>query len=136
VETPPEGMSPPSALILRVMNSDDLFLDSQLEADSAAMAGFYYAFDGKYYVVASDVLSTEPIAAVLSYDSDARKYSGFITLSMQNLFEKKDINETDLLYLGIFPVTPATGKSLERAVFSENGIKLKLHYTSPVVSNQ
>jgi hypothetical protein len=136
VQTPPEGMSPPSALVLRVMNSDDLFLDSQIDADSATMAGHYYAFDGKYYVVASDLLNDPSIAAVLSYDSDERKYSGFITLSLQNFFERKDINETDLLYFGVFPVTPTTGKSLQRAIFPQNGIKLKLHYTSPVVSNQ
>jgi hypothetical protein len=136
VETFTNDTPPPSALVLRVMNSDDLFLDSQLDADSTAMAGYYYAFDGKYYVMASDVLNDPSIAAVLSYNSDEKKYSGFITLSLQNLFEKKDINETDLLYLGVFPVTPATGKSVNRAVFNENGIKLKLHYTSPVVSNQ
>lgn len=134
VETPPEGMPPPTTLIVRVMNSDDLFLNSVLDADSAAMSGFYLAPNGNYYVLGSDALSNPIQAATMSYDTEKKVYKGFVTLFVQNLFDRKS-EEAEILYLGIVPTSPTPGKTLNRAVFNANSIKLKIHYTAPVSSN-
>ena len=134
VETPPEGMAPPSTLIVRVMNNDDLFLNSVLDADSAAMSRFYLAQNGKYYNVGSDAIANPIQPTTLSYDSDKKVYRGFVTLFMQNLFDRKS-EAAEILYLGIVSANPTPGKTLNRAVFNANSIKLKIHYTAPVSSN-
>jgi hypothetical protein len=41
VEAAPDGMPPPSILILKAMNSDDVFFNNVLDADSTELAGFY-----------------------------------------------------------------------------------------------
>jgi len=134
IETPPDGTPPPSTLILRLMNSDDLFLNSVYDADSTAVAGFYVAQDGKYYLSGSDGLNNPVQAVTLTYDSQKKRYSGFVTLFMQNLFDNKS-KDTEILYLGLVPVSPTPGKTVNRAVFDANTIKLKIHYTAPVSSN-
>jgi hypothetical protein len=134
VETPPDGLPPPSTLVLRIMNSDDLFLNSVLDADSASMAGYYVASDGKYYLAGNDGLNNPTQPVTLVYDSQKKSYRGFVTLFMQNLFDRKS-EDTEILYLGLIPVSPTPGKTVSRTVFNANSIKLKIHYTAPVSSN-
>jgi len=136
VESPPSGLPPPSTLVFRIMNMDDLFVNSVIDADSAAVSGFYVLNSGKYYFPGSDLVgsSSEPIVT-LRYDETTNSYSGFITLFMQNLFDRKQV-ETEIQFLGLDPVSPAPGKSVDRAVFNQNSVKLKLYYTDPaVISN-
>jgi hypothetical protein len=134
VETPRDGMPPPSTLIVRIMKSDDLFMNNVLDEDSVAMSGFYLTQNEKYYLAGSDVLSSPIQATTLTYDSDKKIYRGFVTLFMQNLFDRKS-EDTEILYLGLIPVSPTPGKTVNRAVFNANSIKLKVHYTAPVSSN-
>jgi hypothetical protein len=134
VETPPDGMPPPSTLIVRIMKGDDLFMNNVLDEDSVAMSGFYLARDGKYFLAGSDLPSSPAQATTLTYDSDKKIYKGFVTLFMQNLFDQKS-DETDVLYLGIVPSSPTPGKTLSRAVFDANSVKLKISYTAPKSSN-
>ncbi|HEU5292221.1 MAG TPA: DUF4270 family protein [Cyclobacteriaceae bacterium] len=149
IEPPQDGLPPPADLYLRVMNSDDLYLNNARNTDSTFMDGFY-AYTGyvpslnrvfgSYYYPGNDV-STEWIK--LSYDSKTNKYVGFATLFFQNLFLKKEsdrkmgvTNPNQIHYLGLVPFNPVMGKSVNRAVINSNSIKLKVTYTTPKTTNQ
>jgi hypothetical protein len=149
IETPPSGMPPPSDLFLRVMNSDDLYLNNGRDADSTFMSGFY-AFSGPvgavqknfgaYYYPGNDS-SRDWI--LLSYNSSTNSYIGFASLFFQNLFAKKEAdrkkgieNPNQIHYLGVVPYAPSPGKTVNRAVIDQNSFKLKITYTTPKVTNQ
>lgn len=149
IQAPPDGMPPPSDLVLRVMNSDDLYLNNARNADSTFMSGFYTYTGvnfslgknfGPYYYPINDV-SRDWI--VLSYNSSTKKYVGYASLFFQNLFVKKEAdrkkgttNPNQIHYLGLIPYSPSPGKTVNRAIIDANSLKLKVTYTTPKISNQ
>lgn len=149
IESPPDGMPPPSELYVRVMNSDDLYLNNAREADNTFMSGFYsYTGSnpllqknfGPYYYPGNDVTDNW---VKLTYDSKGNRYLGYATLFFQNLFTRKEEdrkkgieNPNQIEYLGLVPLTPAPGNTVNRAVINANSVKLKVTYTSPKVTNQ
>jgi hypothetical protein len=136
IETPPTGFSPPSTLILRVLKKTSgtnyQFMNSYIDSDSTEMSGFFATPDGKYYLAGGDASSTP--AVELTYDENQQRYVGHLSLFLQNLFDKKK-GDIDLLYLGLFPASPAIGKSVDRVVFNQDDIKLEIYYTTPVLQN-
>lgn len=69
---------------------------------------------------------------VLNYESDDRKYTGYSTLFFQQLLidEEKTLF-TDFL---LFPASPNGLKSVNRAVFPASGVKLRITYTKPTLT--
>ena len=149
LEPSTDATPPPTDLVLRVMNSDDLYLNNDRDADSTFMSGFY-AYTGinpllnknfgAYYYPGNDG-TTDWI--VLKYNSSTNKYVGYASLFFQNLFLKKQVdkelgteNPNQIHYLGLIPIVPTAGKTVNRAVINANSIKLKVTYTSPKVTNQ
>jgi hypothetical protein len=137
IENSSKETPPPTSLALRVMTKSlenkDVFSNIAIEADSTALAGYYLANEGKYYLTASDVLGSTPQPTTLSYSSSKNSFSGFMTLFIQNLVDRKTFEK--IRYLGIIPVNPASGKGVERVIFGQDKIKLKIYYTSPVEPN-
>lgn len=149
IETPPDGMAPPTQLFLRVMNSDDLYLNNAVSADNEFMSGFY-AFTGDitglnkrfgaYYYPGND---TSRDWITVDYNSSSKKYTGYATLFFHNLFAKKEGDRkkgiedpNQIQYLGIVPISPTPSRTVNRAVINASSIKLKVTYTSPKVTNQ
>jgi hypothetical protein len=137
IENSSEETPPPTSLALRVMTKSfenkDVFSNAAIDEDSTALAGYYLANEGKYYLTAGDVLSSTPQPTTISYSSTKNNYSGFMTLFIQNLIDRKSFEK--IKYLGIIPVNPSSGKGVERVIFGQDKIKLKIYYTSPVVPN-
>ncbi|MFZ2904885.1 MAG: DUF4270 family protein [Cyclobacteriaceae bacterium] len=146
VETPPIGMPPVNALVFRIMkimDSKDLFMNRTSDEDSTAMREFYVFGNGYYYYPTNDGLSSTPQTITLKYNSTKKKYTGHMALFMQSLFDKKEEDRKagvptthQIQYLGLVPVDPAVGKTVERSVIKGNSIKLKVEYTRPIVPNQ
>jgi len=57
-------------------------------------------------------------------------YNGFLTLFAQELF-KKEANKKRFRYFALFPETPQIGKTVNRLIFQEQNIKLRVYYTRP-----
>jgi hypothetical protein len=144
IETPPDGMPAPNTLRVYVFNvnegsGDAKFMNRAVYTDSASMAGSYLYEDSKYYSPGGDLLGgINPLRpsnfVSLSYNSDKKKYVGYMTLFLQDLFDQKNAG-TDITSLAILPVSPVPGKSVHRAVFDASSIKIKVRYTTPVSSN-
>ncbi len=136
VATPSTGSPAPATLEFRIMNMDDLFVNSVIDDDSAAVSGFYLFQGGKYYLPGGDDIgsSSTPIVQ-LKYNPSKKRYSGFVTLFMQSLFDRKKF-DNKIKYLGLVPISPSAGKTVDRAVILQNSIKLKVNYTSPVLTNK
>lgn len=150
IESPPDGMPPPSQLVVGLMNSDDHYMDLRNNVDSTFLSGFYVLTGAAleknvipyfYYYYPLNDLSRDWVT--LDYDSESNKYIGYATLFFQNLFAKKETdrkngveNPNQIQYLGLTPITPPTARTVNRAVINANSIKLKVTYTTPKVTNQ
>lgn len=136
IETPPTGYTPPSKLILRVLKKTSEtrfeFMNSAIASDRTDMSGFLVTADGKYYLARGDASSTSVVE--MTYEKDRQRYVGYMSLFLQNLFDKKN-GDFDLLYLGLFPSSPPIGKTVDRVVFKQENIKLGVYYTTPVIPN-
>lgn len=69
----------------------------------------------------------------LDYSATSNSYNGYPTLFFQRLFELKSKRYP---YWAIRPITPQPGKSLNRAIFPNDKIKLKIYYTRATLENQ
>ena len=77
-------------------------------------------------------------ANVVPYSSTKKSYSGVLTLLLQRMVAAGD--ETPLKAFALYPGSEAANtpafrsgaKSLNRAVFPKNGIKLRIYYTKPL----
>jgi hypothetical protein len=143
--TSSDAYPPIQLLELRLMQEDDSYLNYKMLTQEVrdSIRKFYIFNDGRHYFVNSDFLQTQtPLAASLSYNSTKNMYSGSVTLFIQNLFGNKN-SSYRFKYLGIYPGTSMTGssttvpagKTLNRAVFSKENIKLRVYYTQANKSN-
>ena len=137
VETPPTGISPPNTLYAMMLKETSdgkvVFVEMDTKSDSLAMLKQYVFTDYVNFAVANEASKSSPLT--LTYDSNTKRYYGYSTLFFQNLFDKRDDPETHITYVGLYPVSPAIGKSVDRAVLNANDMKLKIYYTTPNLSN-
>lgn len=123
-------------LLLKVVNNNDQFMYARVTADREAMLRYYLFNDSRHYYVNSDASSGTPVS--LKYNADDDRFSGFMTLFVQSLFNGRNtgdaVNESRLRYLGINPLNPASGTSVTRTTFNANNVKLRIFYTVPANS--
>lgn len=157
VEQPSNSaLLPPRNLGLRVLQDDNHFPKYQMEdlaqdRDSILFLGLIttdyeftqrngqprlaaFANDSTFYAV-----NDERSPAALTYFSSDKKYSGFLTLLMQRLYKQIDDAErwkTYALYPTDASVRDAGAKTVNRLVFPNTGVKLKIYYTEPNVNQQ
>jgi hypothetical protein len=67
---------------------------------------------------------------ILSRSGDNPYYNGFLTLFAQQLF-KKDVNKQRFRYFALYPESPVIERSVNRLVFNEQNIRLRVYYTRP-----
>jgi hypothetical protein len=86
--------------------------------------------------VKSDFVRKEGAAPgdLLIYDKDSKSYNGFATMFFQQLFYR-DEERTRFKNFVLYPTSPSANKSLNRAVFHKNSIKLRIKYTKPTQLN-
>jgi hypothetical protein len=133
------GTLPHSAALLRIMNDENRFVKSGDPADSLELLKYYVAADGNYSNHQYHVLADRPDAqyspAVVGYDRDDNRFSGFITLFAQSMFRNKKvgdaINENRIKLLGLYGLSPEMNRSVSRTVFGKDNIKLRIYYTRP-----
>lgn len=123
----PGVYTPPQSMTLRAMRDDNLFFKQTKPADKEFLAKYWLLFDGDYYIVRSDISSSAEILPTTVRYSNG-KYSGNFTLFIQDLFSKKDLNPK-LRYLGFY--SSNAGKTVDRVVFNQDKVKLRLYYTVP-----
>lgn len=70
---------------------------------------------------------------VLSYNADDKKYTGAIGGFLQQLL-REEAAKTKFLNFAIVPSSPAYGKSVDRAIFNKQNIKLRINYLKPTVN--
>jgi hypothetical protein len=121
-------------LLMKVVNNNnELFTNRRVTANREAMVPYYLYNDTRHYYVNSDAAASTP--ASLRYNADDDKFSGFVTLFTQSLFNARKkgdaVNADRITYLGINPFNPASGTSVTRSVFNAGNVKLRIYYTVP-----
>lgn len=130
-----DGLGPP-AVVVQIHKENNQFMNYFVKEDFDRLTGYLRLdLNGKYFAAGSDLnVSTRVAPATLTYNKTENKFSGFITLFMQDLFDNKN-KENKIMYLSINPYDPNIGKSVNRLVFDKNSVKLRINYTKPVSSN-
>jgi Domain of unknown function (DUF4270) len=70
----------------------------------------------------------------LSYSKDDNKFVSYPTQFFQQLYKLED--ESRYRYWALTAIDPTPTKSVNRAVFNKDNIKLRIYYTRPVVASQ
>lgn len=156
VISPPSGMGPPSSLYGMIMKEKDnkiVPLEMDVAADSIKMIQFASNVFTELisFAISSELSNQSPLT--LSYDKNSGKYTGYATMFFQKLFDNKDKPEYNIEHIGLYPATApiltlisgrasaapvlrsAAGNEVDRAIFNSSGIKLKVYYTKPNLSN-
>lgn len=128
------GYAPPR-LVSRLLHDNNRFFSLKNHEDSLT---YFSYFGGNivplttpgFYMGDDDPASAGP--AIFDYSSDKNSYNGYCTSFFQRLFDlKKEGKEFNRLSL--FPYNPSFTKSVNRAGFNSDKIKLRIYYTKPVV---
>jgi hypothetical protein len=139
--------APPPRLLVNVLNGTTNYkekysrLNTQDNTDLVLYNPPFQAHTRSLlYETLSGVIINEPDSAFylegdrspqMSYSSSDRTYSGSYTLFLQQLAITAE-NKRRFQHYILSPSTPSPNtKSLNRAVFHKNNIKLKIHYTKP-----
>ncbi|HET9487180.1 MAG TPA: hypothetical protein VFO54_07090 [Chryseosolibacter sp.] len=130
VQAPP-GQKPPTLMLRLMDNTSDKFLNNRVMADRDLLN------QSRYYILSVENHFTPSTdgkeAVIIGYNDDEDRYAGYMTLFAQSLFTSKNdadgINENRLNYLALYPMEPPTARSVSRAVFSKENVKLRIYYT-------
>jgi Domain of unknown function (DUF4270) len=155
VEPPPAGMAPPPRLNVLIMKTADgkvIPVDMETEVDSLNMVQFSTNVftDLKNFSVSGELSTLQPL--ILTYDESTKRYYGYATMFFQTLFNNKDKTENRIESIALYPTAAPTqkaitslrrvsvlrgglGNTVDRAVLKSDGMKLKIHYTKPILPN-
>ena len=147
-----DATEPISAFELRIMRDDYKSRNYYVEEDSSFMRnhfnynsngalfddGIFYTLFGQY-LVSSDFLGSSNIAVPLVYNGSDNRYSCYMARFVQSLINRRDLPaEKRIDNLGLYPATSSTGinltwmgKTVDRTVFNNNDVKLRIYYTRP-----
>jgi hypothetical protein len=137
----PSGLNLHSFLTLRILNDNNLFANYRVRSDLENMIPYFifndYSSTGdRNFYVASDLSSSK---IEIPYDSEKNQYSVFMTSFILSLFRQNMNGVTDegrIKFLGLYPLNPAIGSSVNRTVFHEANIKIRINYTMPTAATE
>lgn len=126
----PLGMEPHSALMLRLLqNNTNLFLNTRVATDRQIASNYFVNAADNYFFAASEGSSP----ALIRYDSQSGRYSGFLTMFVQTLFGSKGnangVNNDRLQAVALVPYTPSPNRAVTRTLFHKDNISLRIFYT-------
>jgi hypothetical protein len=124
---------PHSGFTVRLVRNDtSIFANINVAVDTALAGGRHFTADptrDKYYYVRADFSSQEPRTFVI-YNSEDKKYTGYLTLFFQSLFREKN-STVRTKYLALYPYSATPERSVERTAFQAGNVKLRIYYTIP-----
>lgn len=145
------SFDPPPALALRVLNENNTrYIYSKANKQAVSDNTLYKSFitpdvAGSPYGIAVDSDSTfavtgdSPGYLFLGYSKSGKKYSGFLTRLLQQIYKKEE-GKSQLRYFSLYHYSGAGNawssnptKSVNRVVFPKDKIKLRIYYTVPTV---
>lgn len=77
--------------------------------------------------------SDQPLTLPLVTTDTGKKYNGFTTLFLQEVFNNYKKGGTVFSNLALYSNVPSAGKTVERVSFHKDNIKLRIYYTIPTV---
>ncbi len=151
------NLNPPQNLALRVLKENNrpyTFGRENIETTSNQIAYRGFAKPDFYIQNSSNVLIENDSAFTvvgdvgsyyqLSYSKTKNEYSGnvsvntsnnnYLTRFLQQVYNKEE-NKTQFQYFVLTPTSPSAAKSVNRVVFPDNNIKLRIYYTLPTVTD-
>jgi len=135
VVEPQASQPPPAGLVLRVLNDENLFKVDNTDQDALDILAYNFTVGSRASQTGSYIILNDSRreSLVLPYSSTDKKYNGFLTLFLQELY-KNYRNEGPLFSkLALFPTSPSIGKSVSGVAFDKNSIKLRIYYTRPTL---
>ncbi len=139
VVEPPPNQPPPTNLILRILNEENLFKADTTVQDAIDIAKYNFTVGSRASGTGSYTILDDSRRAnlTLPYSSTDKKYSGFLTLFLQELYKNRKNNGPLFSTVALFPTSPTIGKSVNSVAFDKNAVKLRIYYTRPTLdSNQ
>ena len=128
------GLEPPM-LVVQFQHENNQFFNLRVQADRDQLLGYTHLDRNTWYYAAGSDLNIGTLVSpvTLTYSKTQNKYSGFLTLFLQDLFSNKN-KEDKISYLSLVP-HPVLGKVVNRTTFNKNNVKLRISYTKPILSN-
>lgn len=120
---------PPSDFTLRVMTEDNKFKFLRTAADSAIVLDYGGTINSAFSVMADN----RSDQMVMSFNNDDNLYNGFMALFLQELYRQRSTDNV-IRSLGMYPISPSSGKSVNNVSFDQQNVKLRLYYTVPAIS--
>jgi hypothetical protein len=127
---PTDQYAAPATLSLAMMKNDNHYktiTGSQDTLDFVAFGGSLVISDLNKLFAANDTGGLFNA----SYSSTDQSYLGYPTIFLQQLFNLK---QNQYPYWGLVSSSPPVGKAVNRTVFPKDGIKLKIYYTRPLIT--
>ncbi|HET9053115.1 MAG TPA: DUF4270 family protein [Cyclobacteriaceae bacterium] len=157
----PSGINPPSSLYALLMKEtvDNKIVPLSMRNETDSLKWRQYMSniftDLSSFAVSQELSGTSPLT--LSYDKNNNRYVGYATLLFQEMFNNKYKPELMVEHIGLYPATAPVGRTIisplsgqivtvpvaesgvgnevNRAILNASGIKLKVYYTKPNLTN-
>lgn len=130
------GYDPPNSLHLYAMKENSRYWKHARPADANYQEDLRMLAAYDQYLAVTDTADRyfapmgEGQIFQLELADDGDRYNGFMTRFVHQL-SIKDEQKPLLRYFALVPSNPPFGKSVERLVFPENAVKLRVYYTRP-----
>jgi hypothetical protein len=136
VVEPPAYQLAPQNFVLRILDDENLFKVDNTEQDALDILSYDFtvssrASQGGSYVILDD---TRQAPLNIPYNATDKKYNGFCTLFLQELYSNRRNNEVIFSKIALFPNSPSVGKSVNRVAFNKDSVKLRIYYTRPTLN--
>lgn len=141
----PAGSEPHGAFIFQVFNNqNDVFANARNQQEIDNIAPYlvnsadnpkrYVYVDGKHFFVRTEGNVSGLAPAYLSYNSETKQFSGFMTLFVQSLSINR-INENRIRFLAMYPGNPSVSTAVNHTLFNADNVKLRVYYTKPTLTS-
>lgn len=127
VAVQPKGQSIPTSAILRVLDENSRFRTVKTQEDTVTLTSYNQTVNSAFTIL-DDARRGDQL--VMTYNEEDKTYSAFMTLFLQELYKKRETGPL-LSTLAIFPISPPSGKTVNRSTFHQDDIKLRVYFTVP-----
>ena len=132
----PTYQPPPLNFILRILDDENQFKIDNTEQDALDILTYGFTVSSRASQTGSYIIldDTRQAALNISYNATDKKYNGFCTLFLQELYKNRRNSEPIFSTMALFPNSPSIGKSVSRVAFNKDSVKLRIYYTRPTLN--